>query len=85
MESNDNDYLRKDSDYLNDNLLDENEDDLLPPMPITDEPPKQPLPLTLPLPLKRPSTLDLGRNRLVIAIDYGTTFTGKLCYLDSNA
>ena len=66
-----------DKDYLNENLLDGIEDDLSSPILPAEEPPKPPLPLSLPMHLKRSSTLDLGRNRLVIAIDYGTTFTGK--------
>ncbi len=59
--------------YLNDNLLGEDGDEASPLLPAIDEPPR----VALPLPLKAPSALDIGRNRLVIAIDYGTTFTGK--------
>lgn len=59
---------RPDQDYLLDNLLDE-DDDLAPPSPTfkTVDPPK---------PLRQRGTPD-GSPRLVIAIDYGTTFTSK--------
>ena len=56
-----------DQDYLQDNLLDEDEDDLAPPTSKIVDPPK---------PLRQRGTPD-GSSRLVIAIDYGTTFTGK--------
>lgn len=57
-----------DQDYLKDNLLDGDEDDVSSTTFRTAESSK--------LPPQR-DTHDLGSNRLVIAIDYGTTFTGK--------
>lgn len=69
VDSPDQDYLQDspDQDYLQNNLLDEDEDDLAPPTFKIVDPPKL---------LRQRGTPD-GSSRLVIAIDYGTTFTGK--------
>ena len=57
-----------DQDYLKDNLLGGDEDELSSPTFRAPESPK--------LPPQR-GTHDVGSSRLVIGIDYGTTFTGK--------
>ena len=74
-----------DQDYLNDDLLQEDGIDARPaPVPPTEIPIRAvEVPRAEPV-SRRPPTYSLhapetASNRLVIALDYGTTFTGKLC------
>lgn len=61
--------IERNDDYLNDDLLEGNEDDSLAGSPRATQ---------------RDATFDAEMNRLVIAIDYGTTFTGELATTKTN-